>query len=148
MVAPYHHIACCVDDSEAAARALAQAVALRDLCEARLSVVHVLPQPNVFVSVGAALGGAPVHDVATEREAAGMWLDELALESSGEAVLLEGDPPHEACAWAKEAGCDLMVVASHRGTVERTLLGSFAGHLAHHAPSAVLLVPPDVSPAT
>jgi nucleotide-binding universal stress UspA family protein len=36
-----------------------------------------------------------------------------------------------------------MVAATHRGLVERALLGSFAGYLAHHAPCSVFLVPPE-----
>ncbi len=59
-----------------------------------------------------------------------------------EAVVLDGHPAATACEWSAEAGVDVMVVASHRGLVERSLLGSFAGHVAHNAPCPVLLVPP------
>jgi nucleotide-binding universal stress UspA family protein len=40
----------------------------------------------------------------------------------------------------------VLVAARHRGVVERMLVGSFAGHLMHHAPCAVLLIPPDEAP--
>ena len=139
----YRHIACFIDGSDAAHHGLAHAASLRALCGGRLSVVHIVASPAFLVSLAASIGGAPVHDVAAEREAAQMWLAEQTRDLEGaEAVLLEGHPASVACDWAREVGCDLMVAATHRGLVERSLLGSFAGHVAHHAPCAVLLVPP------
>jgi universal stress protein A len=143
MSVPLDHIACFIDDSEAAARALSHAAALRDATGARLSVVHVLAPPAFLVSLAAGLGGAPVHDIETEREAAEMWLAEEARSVEGEAVLLDGHPASTACAWAADAGVNVMVAATHRGLVERALLGSFASHLAHRAPCSVFLVPPE-----
>lgn len=143
MSAPYPHIACCVDDTEAARRALAEARRLRAAAPGRLSVVHVIAPPNLLVSVAAQLGGGVVHDAELEHEAARMWLENLVDGMpAAEPVLLEGTPDETAVAWAREAGCDLLVVASHSGPVERALLGSFAGHLGQHAPCPVLLVPP------
>ena len=139
----YEHIACFIDDSPAARLGLDHATALQTLTGGRLSVVHVVPSPGYLVSLAASLGGGTLPDAGLEREAATMWLDEQVRDREGaEAVLLEGDPAREACEWAAGAGCDLMVVATHRGLVERSLLGSFAGHVAHNAPCPVLLVPP------
>jgi nucleotide-binding universal stress UspA family protein len=138
----YGHIACFIDDSEAAGAALSHAAALRDATGARLSVVHVIAPPAFLVSLAAGLGGAPVHDAEVEHEAAEMWLAEEARSVGGEAVLLEGHPASTAAEWAADAGVDVMVAATHRGLVERALLGSFAGYLAHHAPCSVFLVPP------
>ena len=137
----YRDIACCIDESEAAGRALAHAAAIRDLVGGRLRVVHVIAPPAFLVSMAASLGGAPVHDPQLEREAAEMWLGGQAQATGADAVLLEGHPASTACAWAREAGCDLLVAARHRGLMERALLGSFASYLAHHAPCPVLLVP-------
>jgi nucleotide-binding universal stress UspA family protein len=139
----YSHIACFIDESEAASRALAHAAALRDAAGARLSVVHVLAPPAFLVSLAAGLGGAPVHDTEIEKEAAEMWLAEEARAVSADAVLLEGHPASTATEWAARAGVDVMVAATHRGLVERALLGSFASYLAHHAPCPVFLVPPE-----
>jgi universal stress protein A len=139
----FDHIACFIDDSEAASRALSHAAALRDATGARLSVVHILAPPAFLVSLAAGLGGAPVHDTEVEREAAELWLAEEARSVGAEAVLLDGQPANTATEWAREAGVDVMVAARHRGGVERALLGSFAGHLAHHAPCPVFLVPPE-----
>lgn len=139
----FAHIACFIDGSEAAGRAMVQAEALRALSGGRLSVVHVVASPSFLVSLAAGLGGGAVHDPEVEREAAGMWLDEQVRDRAGAtAVLLEGHPASEACAWAAAEGVDVMVAASHRGLVERALLGSFASHIAHHGPCPVLLVPP------
>ncbi|WP_217912902.1 universal stress protein [Miltoncostaea marina] len=140
---PLQHVACFIDDSEAAARALAQAAAVHELAGGRLSVVHVMADPGFFVSMAAAVGGAPPHDVETQREAARLWLAEEARTIPGaEPVLLEGQPEVAACAWAREHDCDLMVAATHRTGLERALLGSFATYVAHHSPCPVLLVPP------
>ncbi|MGD9697009.1 MAG: universal stress protein [Thermoleophilia bacterium] len=136
-------IACFIDDSDAARRALDEAADLRAVTGGRLRVVHVIAPPAFLLSMAASLGGAPVHDPEIERQAAQMWLAEVARSIEGaEPVLLEGHPPSTACDWARESGCDLMVAATHRGRLERALLGSFAGFLAHHAPCPVLLVPP------
>src|SRR5680860_1309233 len=118
----YDHIACFIDDSDAASLALAHGAALRALSGGRLSVVHVIADPAFFVSMAATIGGAPPHDPALEREAAEMWLSEQVRDVEGaEAVLLEGQPETAACAWAREVGCDVMVAASHRGLFELSL---------------------------
>jgi nucleotide-binding universal stress UspA family protein len=139
----YERIACFIDDSDAASRALAHASALRDAAGAKLSVVHVLAPPAFLVSLAAGLGGAAVHDPEVEREAAEMWLAEEARSVGAEAVLLEGHPASTAVEWARKEGADVLVVATHRGLVERALLGSFAGYVAHHAPCPVFLIPPE-----
>jgi nucleotide-binding universal stress UspA family protein len=140
----FSHIACCIDDSDAAARALAHADALRALSGGKLTVLHVLPSPAFLTTLAAGLGGAPPHDSEMEREAAEMWLTEqLHGREGAEGVLLEGHPAEAAVDWARENGCDVMVAARHSGLVERVLLGSFAGHLVNHAPCPVLLIPPD-----
>jgi len=139
----YDHIACFIDDSDAARTGLAHAAALRALGGGRLSVVHVVAPPGYLISLATSYGGGTLPDTDLEREAAEMWLAEQAREIEGaEPVLLEGHPASAAIDWAREAGCDLIVVAAHRGLVERSLLGSFAGHVAHNAPCPVLLVPP------
>lgn len=144
---PYEHVVCCVDDSPAARRALAEALRVRALAPGRLSLVHVLEPPNLVVSVAAQLGGGVMNDPELEEEAARLWLGSLAEDAPGaEAVLLRGDAAEAACAFARSSGCDLLVVASHAGGLEAFEalegLGSFARHLSHHAPCPVLLVPP------
>jgi len=139
----FAHVACCIDDSAAAARALAHADALRALSGGTLTVLHVVPSPAFLTTLAAGLGGAPVHNSDLEREAAEMWLQEQVHgRDNAEAVLLEGNPSETAVDWARETGCDVLVAARHSGRVERVLLGSFAKHLVDNAPCPVLLIPP------
>jgi nucleotide-binding universal stress UspA family protein len=147
MSVSFSHIACCIDDSEAAVRSLAHGDALRRLSGGRLAVVHALAPPGFMVSMAATIGGAPVHDDEMERDAAQMWLTEQAESVGADAVMLEGDPAPTVCEWARNTGCDLLVAASHRGLVERVLIGSFAAYVARHAPCPVLLVPPTAEDA-
>ena len=97
------------------------------------------------MTLAASLGGAAPIDMSTELAAATAWLGGVAAGLPGaEPVLLEGHPASTACEWAASSGCELLIAASHSGLVERALLGSFSGYLAHHAPCPVLLVRPDV----
>ena len=140
MEAPYAHIACCIEDSDASRLALAEARRLRALGPGRLSLVHVAPIPLVYAP-GAPGVWVPHHDDIAEAER--IWLEGVVAETSGaEGVLLNGYPPAAACEWTREAGADLLVAAAHRGRVERMLLGSFAAYLAYHAPCTVLLLRP------
>lgn len=105
----------------------------------RLSLVHVVYTPVVYAEPMSLVGYDPgfIHTEARK------WLDERVAEVPGaEGVLLEGHPPSSVCRWAETAEPDLIVAASHRGLVERVLLGSFAGHLAQHSPVDVLLTRP------
>jgi nucleotide-binding universal stress UspA family protein len=138
--APYPHIAVCIDRSDAAEAALAEARALRAAAgPGRLSLVHVAPWPLLYTGEA----GAWAPDPEDIESAARVWLDGVAAGvPDGEPVLLDGYPPAAVCEWAGAEGVDLLVAASHRGLVERVLLGSFAGYLVRHAPCAVLLTRP------
>jgi universal stress protein E len=135
---PYAHIACCIDDSDGSMEALAAARELRRLAPGRLSLVHVAPRPLLYQRDR---DGNLVPDPRDLWEEEGAWLRSQA-RAGEEPVLLEGDPAGAVCDWARETDVDLLVAAAHRTRLERVLLGSFAGHLAHHAPCTVLLVRP------
>jgi nucleotide-binding universal stress UspA family protein len=138
---PYRHIACCWDGSPAAERALEEARRLRALAPGRLSVLHVVRYPAVYAPWAPDLEGL--------REAARTWLERRTADvPEGEAVLLEGSPAVEACAWAERQRVDLLVAASHHGAAHRALLGSFTHHLLHHAPCPVLVVRPEEDEAS
>lgn len=137
---PYRHIAVCVDRSDASTGTLAEARALFAAAGAeRLSIVHVAPWPLLYT--GEAGGWAPdPEDIASSART---WLDSIVADvPEGTPVLLDGYPPAAVCDWAEQEGTDLLVAASHRGLVERVLLGSFAGYLVRHAPCSVLLTRP------
>lgn len=141
---PYNHIACCLDDSDAARRALAEARRLRAIGQGRLSLVHVAEFPLPYA---AGFGGwSP--DPADIAKAAGTWLADISADvEEGETVLLEGHPPAEVCDWAARQAVDLLVCASHRNLAHRIALGSFAHYLVNHAPCAVLVIRPVPKPA-
>jgi nucleotide-binding universal stress UspA family protein len=141
---PYRHVACCVDDSDAAAVAVTEAARAAGMVGARLSLVHALP------AVGRFTGGWTVRnpsraDLADDlRDEARGWLGALAEAHPGAApvILDAGEHPADAvAAWASEAGCDLLVCAPWRGPVARMAhLGSFANRLVRRAPCPVMLV--------
>jgi nucleotide-binding universal stress UspA family protein len=136
--APYAHIACCMDDSPGSERALEEARRLRGFRTGRLTIVHVAPAPIIY---GESLGLPPEDEIA---DVASAWLTETARGIDGaDPVLLSGHAGSAACAWASQAGVDLLVAGAHRGRLARLALGSFASYVAYHAPCPVLLVRPD-----
>src|SRR5512147_1703228 len=97
MDAPYRHIACCIDASEASQRALAEARRLRALAQARFSLVHVVQYPVPY-SVGFGPQPTPGELIPGARS----WLEGIGDEvPEAEVVLLEGYPPAEVCEWAE-----------------------------------------------
>ena len=145
MTAPYAHIACCVDDTPAAEVALVEARRLRALGPGRLTLVHAGPVPLMMNRGDEGWVVDPRDLSVTERT----WVEDLARSVPGaEPVYLTGHPPAAVCAWAEEAGPDLLVAASSKGALKRVILGSFAAYIATHAPCPVLLVrPPRVGEA-
>ncbi len=134
----FSHVACCVDDSAASMHARDEARRIAGDA-GRLTLVHVVYTPVVYAEPMALVGYDPGF-IYTEAQ---KWLDDRVAETPGAVgVLLEGHPPSSVCRWAEDAEPDLIVAASHRGLVERVLLGSFAGHLAQHSPVDVLLTRP------
>jgi len=62
---------------------------------------------------------------------------DIALES----LVLYGDPAEELMHFAKEKGCDAIVIGSSgKGVVKRTVLGSVSTKVALHAPCSVYIV--------
>lgn len=146
MSAPYENIACFIDDSESSQRGLAEAVRLHRMGPSRLSVVHVVSPPPWPVMMGSALGGL-TDDPEALIGAGRAWLESVVADIEGaEPVVLFGHPAEEGARFLTDVGCDLAVAASHRGAMARAVLGSFASYLAHHAPCAMLLVPPAQGP--
>ena len=142
MSAPFQHIACCLEhESNASKQSLDEARRLRALGPGRLTLVHVVAPPVVYP----ALPGSGVqtwHPDPTEfRESAMEWLLRVAVDGE-ETVVLDGPAAAAVCSWVATTDVDLLVAASHRGLLDRALLGSFAGYLGRHSPCAVLLVRP------
>jgi hypothetical protein len=148
----FTHVAACVDDSDFAADVirLAERVVKTG---GTISVVHVLGGPpfseSVIAAIGGAFGGSPLMDnTATHREIAQALLETVCDGIPGAVpVLLD---PHDADSapdavvrWAEDTGVDALVAAAHTGALNRALkfVGSFSGHLVHHAPCPVVLLP-------
>jgi nucleotide-binding universal stress UspA family protein len=136
----FTRIAVCVDDSDAARLALDAARGLAPGA-ASVTLIHVVEPPSFLVELAAGVGGGIVGDTGAMIEAAQAWLGSLA-EPGEEVVVLSGNPVSEVAEWAADAGCDLLVMATHRGAVPRALLGSFSQRMTSAAPCSTLLVHP------
>lgn len=138
----YSHVAVAVEDSPGSRKALDEAWRMASLSGARLSVLHVtsIPLPPPYMGEG----GVFLPDPQVMQDAALTWLKEMVEGIPGaEPHVLEGHPPDAVCEWAGAHDVDLLVAGAERGRVERLLLGSFALHLARHAPCDILLARPD-----
>jgi nucleotide-binding universal stress UspA family protein len=141
--APYRHIACCIDDSDASQRALAHARVLQALGPGRLSLVHAVQLPLPYSSGF----GTWIPNPADLVDAARRWMEEATADvPEGESVILEGYPAAVVCEWAAEQAVDLLVCAAHRSLAQRLALGSFAHYLVSHAPCPVLVLRPPAAP--
>ena len=135
----FARIAVCVDDSPSALRALEVA---RSLGARHLTVVHCVEPPSFLVGLAAGIGGGIMPDSGPLLDAARAWVSTLTDEGE-DGMVLEGSPARTIAHWAREQGCDLLVMASSRGAAERSVLGSFSQRMAHEAPCSVLVVHQD-----
>lgn len=136
-----HHIACCVDGSEAAKLALDAAVGLRDQLSAeRLDIIHVVP-PAVYF-------GVYYPPESTTPPETPDWLVAMGEQTPDSRVVMidsfSSFPPAAAIRWVEDEQVELIVAASHQGAFRRMTVGSFAGYLAYHATCPVLLIPPQM----
>ena len=139
----YRTIACCVEhESPGSDRALAEARRIASIGASHLTLLHILEPIRVYPALPASGAQTWFPDVSEYRTQAEGWLESIALGDESR-VVVHGAPHQAACEWAQSMGVELLVVGSHRGLIERMLLGSFAGYLAHHAPCPVLLVRPE-----
>ena len=149
-------MAACVDDATASADVirLAQKVVKTG---GRISVVHVLGGPpfseSVIAAIGGAFGGSPLIDsTASHRQIAEALLESVCEDIPGAVpVLLDShdadSAPDAVVRWAEDNAVDAIVVAAHTRALDRALkfMGSFSGHLVHHAPCPVVLLPHGVT---
>ena len=144
----YKNILYCTDFSANSRAALPQAIDLARKYGARLHVLHVYQEPGHVaefeVSSDIKMDWIRVaHLMGTEME---KKLQELCQEVSRElgscqSRMLRGKPEAEILRYAKEAGIDLIVMASHGLTgVEHALFGSTAERVLRGSPCQVLIV--------
>lgn len=141
MPGAFRHIACCIDASRAGGAALEEARWLAGAVDGRLSLVHVGPYTLAFEVVGGRR--VPVRE--DLNAGAHDWLLRRAAEVPGaEPVFLQGERGPVTCAWAADAGADLIVVGAGSGRVPGLMPGGFVHHLLEYAPCPVLVVRPRV----
>lgn len=139
MTTAFYSIGCCIDRSDAVQAVIDEGVRLRELGDvASIHLVHVV-EPAPVLHAGPY---TYVEPSAVAIDEAREWMDARVAEVGGASgIVLEGGEPGRAvCDWAAESGVDLLIVAPHRGVVDRILHGSFAAHLTYHAPCPVLML--------
>ncbi len=152
----FTHVVACIDDSEVSTDVVRLATRVVKT-GGRISIVHVLGGPpfseSVIAAIGGAFGGSPLMDnTPTHREIAQALLESVCEDIPGAVpVLLDQrdatSAPDAVVRWAEDEGVDVIVACAHRGALDRALrlVGSFSGHLAHHASCPVLLLPHGVT---
>jgi nucleotide-binding universal stress UspA family protein len=138
-------ILCPTDFSVFSSRALRHATALARRFEARLTVLHVIPQWIPYGGEGAYLAAPTTAKPELSRQvedsvrvfAATAVEDGVAVET----IVREAEPWREILAVAGELPADLLVMGTHgRGGFEQLLLGAVAEKVLHRAPCPVLTV--------
>lgn len=129
------------DGSDAADKALMQAVAIAQKFEAKLTVLSVVPN-LCFTEIG--IDCDTVNKLyRAEIEGAVEGVKDLLKEKGLEAeyLILEGSPADIISDHAKGAGVDLIVVGSiGKQATGRALLGSVSSKVVAYAPCSVLVV--------
>jgi universal stress protein A len=138
----YRHLLAAVDLSTESGQVVQRAVALRDKCGAKLSLVHVVE----YVPMAYAGDLALPDDYSLEQEllgAARRRMSELGKRigvPEADRHLLLGNTAKEIVRIVQERGMDLIVLGSHGRHGLSMLLGSTANAVLHHARCDVLAV--------
>lgn len=138
----WKRICVAVDFSEPSRLALEEAVDLASSAGAELHLLHVRPRPapSPVDLLGAGFEPAERDDSQAELAA---WerLAAARLERPVHAVLDLGSAPARIAEYARRAGIDLLVLATHgRSGLTRVLMGSVAERVVRIAPCPVLVV--------
>jgi nucleotide-binding universal stress UspA family protein len=149
---PIQRILVPTDFSDPAAAALRLAASFAKEFDARLYLLHVVPEPYAY-PWGTELSALPLNDILAQSEdAARQHLQVIAAETGIPANRLDvqvlvGTPVDQVLAHAKEQQIDLIVLGTHgRGLVGHLLLGSVAERVVRRSTVPVLTVHGD-SPA-
>ena len=135
----YKHILVPTDFSEYSKHAAEKALALRELFDARLSVVHVVNYlPPAFISAQAEHTSA-AQIIARATAYLKEWAQAEGLDSA-EQLVTSGTAGREVVATAKAKDVDLIVIGTSGEGGMKRLLGSTTSAVMHHAPCDVLSV--------
>lgn len=138
-------ILCPTDFSVFSARALRHAIALAQRFQARLSVLHVIPQwvpyTHAPVYFPPPMLANPALCEHVERDVRDFAQPAIDAGVPVETIVREADPWREILAVAGEMPADLLVMGTHgRGGFEQLLLGAVTEKVLHRAPCPVLTV--------
>ena len=139
------------DFSDASAPATAYVFSLTRALNARLYVLHVVPEDDVrlLTAIRAHLQSevtpeALVETLYTEadKRLATLVEDAHATDLVQERLIVTGQPAAEIMSWAAAKQVQLIIIGTHgRRGVTRFLMGSVAERVLREAPCAVLVVP-------
>jgi universal stress protein F len=103
---------------------------------AQVTLLHVIEQVPSY-----AISYIPADFMQDTREALQAELDGLAQTlPNATGVLVEGHSGRTILDWAEQNGPDLIILASHRPSMQDFLWGSTSGHVVRHAACAVHMV--------
>jgi len=146
----YRHILACVDGSPLSRHAVATAARLAGACEARLTLLFVIP-PYVLPSYGEAAQYLPGVTPHLYKQRANALMKQVLAPAeklakragvAGEAIGVNAQQPWMGILHAaQKRKCDLIVMASHgRRGIARALLGSETQRVLTHTRIPVLVV--------
>jgi universal stress protein A len=133
------------DFSETAGVALDYARVLASAFAAKLDVIHVLEDPLPGWKPPGHVAAIPEIRTGMEQDAR-LQMDRVLSDADrarfrAELTTLWGKPFVEIIRYAKEHGCDLIVMGTHgRGPLAHMVMGSVAERVVRHAPCPVLTV--------
>ncbi len=140
-MADWRRICCAIDFSGCSRRAMEEAAALARRLGVELLVLHVRPPAHTTAATPFA---PPQHATAPAgEETLAAWTADALRLAPGltTSVELSGSPPEEIVRFAREFGCDLIVVGTHgRSGLGRLALGSVAEAVVRTAGCPVLVV--------
>jgi universal stress protein F len=125
--------------TEAVTAALALARDMAEKYGSKLILLHVIEEVPGFIltQLPAGVHAKILADAAASLDA---FAAEQGLAGSADVLTREGSPATEILEFAREAGTDMIVIASHDPGVADYLLGSVASRVVRHAHCSVLVV--------
>ncbi len=138
-------IACCIDFSENAGRALDRALEMAEKFQAKLFVVHVLPPVvnPVLADMDLTWPDESKKSLILKVEERIEREYEIRIKGSvhSELVVLDGHVSSEILRFLEESEMDLVVVGSYGATgMGLVVFGSVANRVSHKAPCSVMIV--------
>jgi nucleotide-binding universal stress UspA family protein len=140
----YRRILCAIDFSPASIAALRQADDLANSLGAKLTMLHVVPDPlqQPWSAEAYALNIADLEAEWISRANADLSRLARTCKSNPVALCRVGKPAAEILDYARTDSADLIVAGSHgHGAFAKMILGSVADRLVRQAPCPVLTVP-------